>query len=121
MESKVNNPEFNELIEISKYIYKQLGSGLKASVYSDVLELELELRNVSYSKEKVLLRKEEKDYLICFDKLMVVINSWDYLTEEGEEYFLNVLNDKNIQQALLLNFGPENLQFIKVGEPVLGC
>lgn len=121
MEGKVNKLELNELIEICKYIYKQLGPGFKAAVYSDILEVELELRNLFYTKQKLILKNNDTDCLVCYDRVLVAITCWENLPEEVEECFVDLLSDKKSQQALQINFGSQNLQFLRICDPVLGC
>ena len=121
MERKAYQTEINQLIEIGTYIYKQLGYGFQDQVYKDVLELELELRNIPYVREEVTQNKEsvENEKFVCFDKIVVGLNGHSYLTDEQENLFLNKLKDVDSPIGLLFNFGQENLQFIKVGAHTL--
>jgi len=118
MERKAYHSEVDQLIEIGTYVYKQLGHGFQDHVYRDVMELELELRNIPYAREEVSKDKEsvENENFVCFDKIVVDLNTHSYLTEDQENLFLNKLKDVDSPIGLLFNFGHENLQFIKVGD-----
>jgi len=121
MKRKVYHSEVDQLIEIGTYIYKQLGHGFQDHVYRDVMELELDLRNIPYIREEVYQNKEavENVNFVCFDKIIVDLNTHSYLTDEQEDLFLNKLEELDSPIGLLFNFGHENLQFIKVGDQVV--
>ncbi|BAX82644.1 GxxExxY protein [Labilibaculum antarcticum] len=108
--------DFNQLIEIGQYIYKQLGNGLAGHVYQDVFELELELRNVKYFSDEVIENTGAIENLLCIDDIAVGIKSNSLLTENQEEEFVNNLNKEDYSKGLLFNFGSQNLQLFKVGE-----
>ncbi|MGZ2368746.1 GxxExxY protein [Ancylomarina sp. YFZ004] len=117
MEKKSYQVEINKLIEIGNYIYKQLGHGCQEHVYKKVLELELELRNIPFSRRNgsMLNIKNEKEKFLCFDKIVVGLDTHSFLSEEQENLFMNSLKDIDAPVGLLFNFGYENLQYIKVG------
>jgi len=109
--------EINELIEVGNYIYKQLGHGCQEHVYKKVLELELDLRNIPYSKRNgtILNFNGDKEIFLCFDKIVVDLETHSFLSEEQENIFMNSLKGLVSPIGLLFNFGYENLQYIKVG------
>ncbi|WP_164977377.1 GxxExxY protein [Ancylomarina salipaludis] len=116
MEKRTYQEEVNKLIEVVNYIYKQLGHGCQEHVYSEVLELELELRNIPYARrtDSADIRSDSNEF-ICFDKIIVGINTHSFLSEEQEILFMNSLKDIDSPVGLLFNFGYKNLQYIKVG------
>ena len=50
MENNTYQAEVDKLIEVGNYVYKQLGCNCCNNAYNDVMELELELRNIPYSR-----------------------------------------------------------------------
>lgn len=109
--------EINTLVEVGNYIYKQLGHGCQESVYTEVLEFELELRNIPYTRTKFENNKmfTEREKFLCFDKIFVDLNTHSFLSEEQENTFMNSLRDVKAPIGVLFNFGYKNLQYIKVG------
>ena len=117
MEKNSYQVEINKLIEVGNYIYKQLGHGCQENVYKEVLELELELGNIPYSKrdDTKLNYNGDKETYLCFDKIIVGLETHSFLSEEQENIFMNSLKGVVAPIGLLFNFGYENLQYIKVG------
>tara|TARA_R110001583_G_scaffold8896_2_gene41989 strand:- start:41996 stop:42367 length:372 start_codon:yes stop_codon:yes gene_type:complete len=117
MENNTYQVEVNKLIEVGNYIYKQLGHGCQEKVYKEVMELELELRNIPYSrkaKPNSNTRNNSEEF-ICFDKIVVGLDTHSFLSEEQENKFMDSLKDVDSPVGLLFNFGYKNLQYIKVG------
>ena len=117
MENNTYQVEVNKLIEVGNYIYKQLGHGCKENVYKEVMELELELRNIPYSrKAKINVNSQNSsEKFVCFDKIVVSLDTHSFLSEEQENTFMDSLKDVDSPVGLLFNFGYKNLQYIKIG------
>jgi len=117
MEKNSYQVEINRLIEVGNYVYKQLGHGCQEHVYKKVMELELELRNIPFSKRvnKGSDFNDDKETYLCFDKVIVGLETHSFLSEEQENKFMNSLKDVVTPIGLLFNFGYENLQYIKIG------
>lgn len=116
MEKRTYQDEVDKLIEVVNYIYKQLGHGCQEHVYKEVLELELELRNIPYARKTDSSGiQNNRSEFICFDKIIVGLDTHSYLSEEQENSFMNSLKDIDSPVGLLFNFGYKNLQYIKVG------
>ncbi|MDE5423386.1 GxxExxY protein [Ancylomarina sp. DW003] len=117
MEKNSYIEEINKLVEVGNYIYKQLGHGCKESIYKEVLELELELRNIPYTRTKFESHKRftGKEKFLCFDKIFVGLDTHSFLSEEQENTFMNSLRDVKAPIGVLFNFGYKNMQYIKVG------
>ncbi|MRT93443.1 GxxExxY protein [Ancylomarina sp. 16SWW S1-10-2] len=118
MENNIYQAEVDKLIEVGNYIYKQLGQGCQEDVYKEVLELELELRNIPYSRNKKLdsNTQEKSESFVCFDKILVELNTHLFLSEDQENVFKNSLTDVDPPLGLLFNFGNKKLQYVKVFE-----
>jgi GxxExxY protein len=117
MKNNSYQEEVNKLIEVGNYIYKQLGHGCQENVYKEVMELELELRNIPYSRKTKLNTKSKSngEKFVCFDKIVVGLDTHSFLSEEQENRFMNSLKGVDSPVGLLFNFGYKNLQYIKVG------
>ena len=118
MDNNTFQVEVNKLIEVGNYIYKQLGHGCQENVYKEVLELELELRNIPYSRKKKSdsNTQNNSETFVCFDKILVELNTHLFLSEDQENIFRNSLTDVVPPIGLLFNFGDKNLQYVKVFE-----
>jgi GxxExxY protein len=117
MENNTYQVEVNKLIEVGNYIYKQLGHGCQEDAYMEVMELELELRNIPYSRKAKPNSKTQNnsEEFVCFDKIVVGLDTHSFLSEEQENTFMNSLKGVDSPVGLLFNFGYKNLQYIKVG------
>ncbi len=117
MENNTYQVEVNKLIEVGNYIYKQLGHGCQENVYKEVMELELELRNIPYSRKAKINTKSKSnsEKFVCFDKIVVGLDTHSFLSEEQENTFMDSLKDVDSPVGLLFNFGYKNLQYIKIG------
>ncbi|MFT5749018.1 MAG: GxxExxY protein [Ancylomarina sp.] len=117
MEKNTYQVEVNKLIEVGNYIYKQLGHGCQEKVYKEVMELELELRNIPYSRKAKSNSNTQNnsEEFVCFDKIVVGLDTHSFLSEEQENTFMDSLKGVDSPVGLLFNFGYKNLQYIKVG------
>lgn len=117
MENNSYQVEVEKLIEVGNFIYKQLGHGCQEKVYKEVLELELELRNIPYSRKTKINgnTRNNKEKFVCFDKIVVELDTHTHLSEGQENIFTKSLKDIDSPIGLLLNFGNKNLQYVKVG------
>ena len=52
---------------------------------------------------------------MCFDKIVVELNTHSSLSKEHENTFMNSLKGVDSPVGLFFNFGYKNLQYIKVG------
>ncbi|WP_195715248.1 GxxExxY protein [Ancylomarina sp. 16SWW S1-10-2] len=117
MENNTYQVEVNKLIEVGNYIYKQLGHGCLDKVYKEVMELELELRNIPYLRKTKsnANRLDNSEEFVCYDKIVVELDTHSFLSEEQENTFMDSLKGGDLPVALLFNFGYKNLQYVKVG------
>ena len=117
MENNSYQLEVNKLIEVGNYIYKQLGHDCQEKVYKEVMELELELRNIPYSRKTKSNSNTQNnsEEFVCYDKIVVGLDTHSFLSEEQENRFMDSLKGVDSPVGLLFNFGYTNLQYIKVG------
>ena len=103
-------------------VHRTLGKGFLESVYQESLGLELDKRQIPFSKEQnlELFYKGEKlskyfiaDF-ICFDKIILELKSVSFLTNEHEAQAFNYLKATKLSLALLINFGANSLQYKRI-------
>lgn len=90
------------------------GGGLLEEIYQESLEIELELRGISYERKAELkvfykgrvLNKTYIPDLLVFDNLVVELKSASALTPENEAQLLNYMRITRHPVGYLINFGP---------------
>ncbi len=98
--------------------HKTLGHGFLEAVYQEALEMEFQLRNIPYQREKMLYinykeRQLKKHYVadfVCYDKIIIETKAISDLTSKDESQILNYLKATNFKLGLLINFGKPSLQ-----------
>ena len=103
-------------------VHRTLGRGFLESVYQESLALELNIRQVPFSKEQNLelfykgekLNKYFTADFICFDKIILELKSVSGLTSEHEAQVFNYLKATQLNLALLINFGANSLQYKRI-------
>ena len=114
--------ESYSIIGAAMEVHRTLGRGFLESVYQESLALELNIRQVPFSKEQnlELFYKGEKlnkyfiaDF-ICFDKIILELKSVSGLTSEHEAQVFNYLKATQLNLALLINFGANSLQYKRI-------
>ena len=102
-----------ELMGAAFEVYNEIGYGMAEEVYQESLQIELELRNIPYSKKQpVALRYKdrplEKTYfpdLIVHGEVVVELKSAKELGSEHEAQLVNYLRISREQVGYLINFG----------------
>ena len=114
--------ESYSIIGAAMEVHRILGKGFLESVYQESLALELNIRQVPFSKEQnlELFYKGEKlnkyftvDF-ICFNKIILELKSVSGLTSEHEAQVFNYLKATQLNLALLINFGANSLQYKRI-------
>ncbi|RCV66076.1 PD-(D/E)XK nuclease superfamily protein [Methanophagales archaeon] len=107
-----------EIIGAAMEVHRELGSGFLEYVYEEALCYELNLRKISFERQKeldiyykeLLIPRKYKPDLIVDDKVIVEIKATSGLTEIEEAQLLNYLKATKIRVGLLLNFGKKSLE-----------
>ena len=94
-------------------VYKMLGCGFLEAVYQESLELEMNMRQITFVAQPEIylnykcmqLRQTYKPDLICYGQIIVELKAVSNLTSEHEAQLLNYLKATNLQLGLLVNFG----------------
>ncbi len=114
--------ESYSIIGAAMEVHRTLGRGFLESVYQESLALELNIRQVPFSKEQNLelfykgekLNKYFTADFICFDKIILELKSVSGLTSEHEAQVFNYLKASQLNLALLINFGANSLQYKRI-------
>ena len=107
-----------EIIGAAMEVHRELGSGFLEYVYEEALCYELNLRKISFERQKeldiyyndLLIPRKYKPDLIVDDKVIVELKATLGLTEIEEAQLLNYLKATKIRVGLLLNFGKKSLE-----------
>lgn len=94
-------------------VYREKGCGFHEAVYQESLEIEFELREVSFIAQPELklsykgreLKQTYKPDLICFGEIIVELKALSATTGEHEAQVINYLKATNKRLGLLVNFG----------------
>ncbi len=112
MDYLFKNKSYN-IIGACMDVYNILRCGLSEPIYQDALEIEFELRNIPFDREKglkvhykdfVLQRTYRADF-VCYDNIIVELKAIDELKSEHIAQVLNYLHITNFPLGLLINFG----------------
>ena len=106
------------IIGAAMEVHRELGSGFLEYVYEEALCYELNLREISFERQKelniyykdLLIPKKYKPDLIVENKVIVEIKATSGLTEIEEAQLLNYLKATKMRVGLLLNFGKRSLE-----------
>ena len=103
-------------------VHNTLGSGFLEAVYQEALAVEFEKRGIPFNQEKrlkikykdqVLSKYYEADF-ICFDKIIVETKALSELSGIDEAQVINYLKATGLKIGLLINFGAESLEHIRL-------
>ena len=107
-----------EIIGAAMEVHRELGSGFLEYVYEEALCHELNLREISFERQKeldihykgLLIPRKYKPDLIVKNKVIVEIKATSGLTEVEEAQLLNYLKATKMRVGLLVNFGKVSLE-----------
>ena len=107
-----------EIIGAAMEVHRELGSGFLEYVYEEALCHELNLREISFERQKeldihykgLLIPRKYKPDLIVKNKVVVEIKATSGLTEVEEAQLLNYLKATKMRVGLLVNFGKMSLE-----------
>ncbi len=106
------------IIGAAMAVHSTLGSGFLESVYQEALEIEFQIRNIPFEREKVLpvtyrdktLKSVFKADFVCFGTVIVELKALQHLSGAEEAQIINYLKASSLQKAILFNFGTSSLQ-----------
>ncbi|GEM_PF-114474 len=106
------------IIGAAMEVHRELGSGFLEYVYEEALCYNLNLREISFERQKeldicykdLLIPRKYKPDLVVENKVIVEIKATAGLTEIEEVQLLNYLKATKMRIGLLLNFGKKSLE-----------
>jgi GxxExxY protein len=98
-------------------VHKTLGNGFSKAVYQEALVKELEKGAIPFEQEKKLpiyyqgnkLNTYSVADFVCFDKIIIELQSISFLNTNIKQQALNYLKSTNLEVGLLINFGENSL------------
>ena len=109
-----------EIIGICMDVHGTLGHGFLEIVYKDAIELEVEKKEISYSREReykidykgtILPHKSYADFVL-FDKIILEVKAAEGgLADDQIAQTLNYLKVSGCKIGLLVNFGQSRLEY----------
>ncbi len=107
-----------QIIGAAMEVHGNLGSGFLESVYEESLAIELDLRRISYERQKgidIFYKGERAKQFICdflIERLVLVeLKAIREITAIEEAQLLNYLKATGIKLGLLINFGQSSLRY----------
>lgn len=94
-------------------VYNVLGRGFLEVVYKDALEIEFQMNNIPYTREKIfeieykgriLPRMYQADFIL-YDKIVLEVKHYKILSNDNLAQTLNYLKVSGLKLGILANFG----------------
>ena len=108
----------SEVIECAKRIRRQLGPGFLEKVYKNAMVVELRKLKLNFETEKLIqvlydgiVVGEYRTDIIVEGKLILELKATQDLSIANEVQLVNYLTSTQIDDGLLINFGPDKLLF----------
>ena len=110
-----------KIIGCAMTVHSTLGNGFQEVIYQRALEIELQLNEIPYEREKEMniyyrnkaIGTRRVDFLIS-EKIMVELKALIKLEDVHLAQAMNYLEAYNSEIGLLINFGGKSLQFKRV-------
>ena len=117
--SMKKDPRTHEIIGAAMEVHNIVGPGHLEAVYQECMEIEFELRKISFTsqprleifyKDRKLKKFYVPDFIVC-NEVVVEIKAEKSLTRVDEAQLINSLAISRHSVGLLLNFGEESLRY----------
>ena len=118
IEERILSDESFTIIGACMAVHRELGCGFLEAIYQEALEIEFNLRNIPFIREKKLqvvyknevLKKCYYADFICYDDIILELKTISNFEPVHEAQLINYLNATNHKVGLLINFGQPSLQ-----------
>ena len=119
MEEIVRDPRTYAVIGAAMEVHKQLGHGFLEAVYQEALAVEMELREIPFSREVMLpvhyknrqLAVGYRADFLCYENVVVELKALKKLSTIEESQILNYLKATGFETGILINFGSRSLEY----------
>ena len=99
-------------------VHTILGPGFLESVYEEAFAIELDLRNISYKRQRsidIFYKEKLAKHFVCDfiikDVVIVELKAISQLGDNEKAQVLNYLKATKLPVGLLLNFGARSLEY----------
>ena len=97
-------------------VSNELGCGFLEAVYQEAMEIEFAENNIPYDPQKKIKinykeRTLDKEYILCFNNIIVEIKAINRITKIEEAQILNYLKATKLPLGLIINFGTTRLEW----------
>ena len=114
--------ESYKIIVACMEVHKKLGSGFLESVYAEALQLEFNISEIPYTKEKKLpvyydglkLKKYFVADFVCFESIIIELKATKYTIDADIKQTLNNIKAAQFKLGLLINFGTPSLTYKRI-------
>lgn len=114
--------ESYNIIGAAMEVHKVIGTGFTEPVYQDALEIEFNLRNIPYEREKNFNleykgRKLDKSFradFVCYNSIIVELKALYSFENEHLSQVYNYLKASGMKLGLLINFGRDSLKYERI-------
>lgn len=122
MNEPIYKEESYKIIGCCIEVYNELGPGFLEVVYKDALEIEFQLNNIPYSREKLFdviykgkptNRKYNADFVV-YDKIILEVKAYKRLSDDNLLQTLNYLKVTKLKLGILANFGESSFNSKRV-------
>ena len=115
----MRDPRTYAVIGAAMEVHKQLGYGFLEAVYQEALAVEMELREIPFSREVMLpvhyknrqLAVGYRADFLCFENVVVELKALRKLSTIEEAQILNYLKATGFETGILINFGSRSLEY----------
>ena len=114
--------EVYNIIGAAMSVHSELGYGFLEPVYQEALEIEFQIREIPFEREKqlpvfyknYLLDKKYFADFICYDKIIVELKATSGIISEHISQTINYLNATKNRLGLIINFGEKSLTYQRI-------
>jgi GxxExxY protein len=122
MNEVIYKDESYKIIGCCLEVYNVLGKGFLEVIYKDALEIEFQLNNIPYSREKNFeviykgiptKRKYNADFIV-YDKIILEVKAFKSISNDNLLQTMNYLKVTGFKLGLLVNFGENSFNSKRV-------
>ncbi len=103
-------------------VHRELGGGLLEAVYKEALEIEFNIHNIPFEREKEFIidykgqKLKKKFYadFVVYDKIILEVKAIKLLIDENVVQTLNYMNITKSGLGILANFSQKSLQHKRI-------